>query len=367
MREVPESVIHGFCIEGAFLDIKPLLIGHINRTYLSHWDLNGRRVRFIHQRINHLVFRDVPSLMENIRLVTEHIERRIRESAVCSEDCTLHIIPAHGGAPYLRDEEGNYWRTYDFIEETDNFGLCTGPEQAREAARACARFQLYLLDLPPERLRASIPGFQNVPARIAALKEASRRAATSRLEQAREALAFALQREKQACRLEEALGSGAVPLRPVHGDLKINNILFSRRTGRGICLLDLDTCMPGTVIYDFGDFVRSAGVPSAEDEQDFSKVYLDEEIFRELAGGYLEVLGPHLTSGELELLAFGPRLLALSLGVRFLTDYLNGDTYFAVKRPAHNLERARTQFRILESMEEKADFMQETVNSHVST
>ena len=196
------------------------------------------------------------------------------------------------------------------------------------------------------------------------LRSAVEKNPAGRLQTCCEQVDFASSHSETAGRLSRAIEEGRVPLRSIHGDLKINNVLFSRTTQRGICLLDLDTCMPGTIIYDFGDFVRSTGAPCREDEQDFSKVYLDEGIFDAIVRGYLEVLGPSLTAGELELLAFGPCLLALSLGVRFLTDYLDGDNYFAVRHPEQNLQRCRTQFRIMQSMLEKAAFMEETVRRY---
>lgn len=366
MHEIPESVLFGFAIEGEFASLKRIENGHINRTWISHWNNRGQEVSFIHQQVNHLVFRDVDRLMQNIALVTSHIRERIPTSGPDSEDCTLSLIPTSSGALYLRDETGGYWRTYDFIAGTDNFGICASANQAYEAARACARFQKYLLDLPPEKLTASIPHFQDVPRRMEALREAVRADTAGRLKHCRAQVDFALSHSTTADRLNAAVKSGLVPLRSVHGDLKINNVLFSRTSHRGICLLDLDTCMPGTVIYDFGDFVRSTGVPAHEDEQNLAKVFLDEGIFDALVRGYMEVLGAYLTRGEIELLSFGPQLLALSLGVRFLTDYLNGDRYFSIRRPEHNLERCRTQFRIMESMLEKADFMGKTVAGYLS-
>ena len=221
-----------------------------------------------------------------------------------------------------------------------------------------------MLDLPPEKLIPSIPHFQDIPRRMQSLRSAVEKNPAGRLQNCCEQFDFAFSHSETAGRLSRAIEEGRVPLRSIHGDLKINNVLFSRTTQRGICLLDLDTCMPGTIIYDFGDFVRSTGAPCREDEQDFSKVYLDEGIFDAIVRGYLEVLGPSLTAGELELLAFGPCLLALSLGVRFLTDYLDGDNYFAVRHPEQNLQRCRTQFRIMQSMLEKAAFMEETVRRY---
>ena len=357
-------MLYGFAIEGRFESLKRIENGHINQTWISHWNNGGQRAGFVHQRINQQVFEDVQQLMNNIMLVTGHIRSRIPSSGPDSEDCTLSLIPAKSGQICLKDEQGCYWRTYDFIDGTDNYPVCTGSQQAYEASRACARFQKYMLDLPPEKLKASIPYFQDVPRRMEDLRRARDQNIAGRLSQCHHEVDFAFSQVDTAGLLEAAVQNGKVPIRSIHGDLKISNVLFSRKSRRGICLLDLDTCMPGTIIYDFGDFVRSTGAPCAEDEQDFSKVYLDEQVFEAIVRGYLEVLGPALTPGELELLAFGPSLLALSLGVRFLADYLNGDTYFSVRRPEHNLQRCRTQFRILQSMQEKTRFMEQTVRKY---
>lgn len=349
-----------FQIEGQLLSVEPHKSGHINDTYLSSWSSEGSPKHFIHQRINEHVFKDIPGMMRNIELVTNHLrEQTIRQNLVMT-DQTLTIVPAKDGQTYARDEEGKCWRTFQFIEGTQSFDVCTGPDQAKEAARTIGRFQYYLQGLEVEKLIETIPNFVSSPYRFMQLREAIQTNRSGRAENAKDEIAFALEREEMFSLIVHAQARGEIPVRVCHSDMKLNNILFSK-DGKGVCVVDLDTCMPGYSLFDFADLARSTTVPVDEDEQDLSKVQVDLPTFQALVEGYLEFADRFLTPTEHRILHRVPPLLALTLGSRFLADFLNEDIYFKVKHPMHNLERARTQFAIVDSMEHRGDEMREIV------
>lgn len=358
-----EEIAKSFVIQGALLSIRPIEAGHINETYLSEWKTDAGVARFIHQRINHLIFKDVPRLMENVRIITEHIAKRQELGTVAAGDEGLRIIPTKLRDSYLRTTEGTYWRTYNYIEGSETFNVCPDPEHAYEAAKTFGRFLGYLSDIDVGRLCETIPRFQDTSFRYEQLDDALMNDAKKRVAQVEPELEFCLSRRSVGLLIMDALRTGAVPLRVSHSDPKVNNVLFKQKTGKGFCIVDLDTCMPGTVLYDFGDLVRSASVSAAEDEVDLSKVAMSQEYFSALAKGFVESFGPQMSEREFELLAFAPRIIALTLGVRFLTDYLNGDVYFRIHRERQNLDRARAQFQIARDMEQREAFMQEVVAS----
>lgn len=345
------QVVDEFQIEGALTGIIPYKSGHINETYLSTWKQQGREVHFIHQWINHKVFHNVPALMENIVRVTEHLRSKLGALGSSAPDTALSLIPSKKGGFLVRDRDGGYWRTYYYIENTETFGVCKQPMQAYEAAKAVGRFQQYLSDLAPSALTETIPYFHHTPHRYEALQAVIDKDPMGRCAEAKYDIDFALSRKKFGSLLTDGIASGAIPLRVVHNDTKLNNVLFDASTGKAICVVDLDTCMAGCTLYDFGDLVRNTSVPAAEDERDLSKVEMDIEFYRELVRGYIETMGNTLNKTEREWLPLAPRVMALTLGVRFLTDYLAGDVYFRTHRAGHNLDRCRAQFKIVASME----------------
>lgn len=340
-----------FAIDGTAEEVQPYKSGHIHRTYLSRWRTATGERFFIHQRINNLVFQDVPRLMENIARVTTHIRGKI-ETARVGDERTLEIIPARDGKLYALTEADEYWRTYSLIENSESFDVCRDLAQAREAARMLGCFQGYLLDLDPHTLHETIPHFTSSPHRLEQLRAAVAADAAGRVNSSRADIDFALQRGDLFHLMAGHLASGAIATRVTHNDMKINNVLFSGDTGRGVGLVDLDTCMPGYSLFDFGDLVRNSAVAAGEDETNLAEIFVDLERFDALAGGYLASARKFLSKLELELLPIVPRLVALTLGSRFLADHLNGDAYFRIHRPGHNLDRARAQFQIVRSMEE---------------
>lgn len=357
-----QEYLQAFTISGQLLEVQSLKRGHINETFLSAWRCSHGVGRFIHQRINHHVFKDVPLLMRNIQVVTEHIRSCIARSAEVVGETTLSIIPAKSGELFFRDSDGGYWRTFEFIENTTCIDFCTTAQQGYAAGLAFGRFERHLSSLEPQFLRESIPRFQDSLFRFEQLKAAVQQNFSGRLSEATAEVDFALANEPLAITFDRAKRSGAVPMRATHADPKVNNILFDLKSGQGICIVDLDTCMPGTVLYDFGDLCRTTIVPAAEDEQDFSKVIVNLDLFEAVARGFGEQFGFALTDGERSLLHLAPQLLALTIGVRFLADHLNGDSYFRIHRPGQNLERARTQFQVVRMMQHESSAMERIVN-----
>ena len=351
-----------FEIRGDLLGVAPYGTGHINDTYCATVSQAGAPVRYILQRINHGIFRDVPGLMQNVARVTAHIGR----SAAGMPDASrrgLTLVPARDGSAFHQDEAGGYWRMYLFIEKARTYDAITATTQAYEAARAFGRFQAALADLPGGRLHETIPRFHDTPARFEAFRTVLHADPHRRAAGARREVDFALAHEAVTRGLADLLARGDLRERVTHNDTKLNNVMLDDATGAGICVIDLDTVMPGLVLYDFGDMVRTATSPALEDERDVAKVTMRMPMFEALARGYLETAGAFLEPRETGLLAFAGKLITLEIGIRFLTDHLAGDTYFKTHREGHNLDRCRTQFRLVECIEAREDEMQGVVEA----
>ena len=346
----PRAALEGFVIPGDFLDVRPYGTGHINETYLAEYSLAGAPLRFTLQKLNTSIFKGPEALMENIRRVTEHSRRRLAESN--SPDASrraLTLVPSRSGGYLHIDADGGAWRCYHFVEKTHTLDIVDSEQAAFEAARAFARFQALLADLPGGRLNETIPDFHNTPKRYAAFHAALAADKLGRAKDVKPEIDFVLSMEADAGRIVELMRSGEMPERATHNDTKINNVLLDDATGEGICVIDLDTLMPGSALYDFGDMVRSATLNMAEDSKDYANAVCRPEIFKALARGFLSG-GDFLVPCEKENLAFGGALMTLECGVRFLTDYLDGDHYFRIHRPEHNLDRCRTQFALVRSI-----------------
>ena len=352
-----------FRIYGQILHAELCKIGHINETYTATYDQGGVTVRYIHQKINKEVFKKPVEVMENVMRVTEHIQRKLQTNgARQATRRTLTVIPTHDGQPYYVDEDGNYWRTFVFVERVQSFESVQSPEQAFEAGRAFGEFQSLLADLPGERLHETIPDFHNTRKRFAALQAAIKADVADRVKKAGPEIKFALDQEPWIGTLLDAQAAGEIPERITHNDTKFNNVMLDWETGRAICVVDLDTVMPGLVHYDFGDMVRTTTSPTMEDEPDLSKVRLQRPMFEALARGYVEATRDILTPVERSYLAFSGKLISYTIGIRFLTDYLKGDVYFRVHRPDHNLARCRTQFQLVRSIAEQEEELQKFVD-----
>ncbi len=321
--------------------------GHINDTYLIE-----SSPRYILQRINKEVFTDPPAVMENIMGVTEFLREKIAKDGGNPDRETLSLIYTTDGKPYYKHTNGEYYRVYKFIERAVSYDLVENPEQLYNAARAFGKFQRMLADYPADKLHETIVDFHNTRVRYDQFKEALKNDRAGRAASVQDEIKFVLDREADAGIVVDAIAEGRIPLRVTHNDTKLNNVLLDERTGEGVCVIDLDTVMPGSLLYDYGDALRFGGSSGAEDEKDLDKIYFKIENFTAFTKGFLEELDT-ITDEELKLLPFSIKLMTLECGSRFLADYLNGDVYFKTKYPEHNLVRCRTQFKLVKDIEEK--------------
>jgi len=356
------DVVKRFRAWGDFVAAIPYGSGHINDTFKVTFNMAGAPVHYLLQRINHHIFKEPRLVMENIVRVTNHVRARLTAEGV--EDVTRHslcvVFTRRDAKPCHQDGEGNWWRMYLFVEGAKTYDTIQTEGQAFEAARAYARFQNLLADLPAPRLHETIPNFHNTVVRLEALRAAITADTSNRAAEVRAEIDFVERRASQCGRLLERQDKGEIPERITHNDTKLNNVMLDDTTGEGVCVIDLDTVMPGLALYDFGDMVRSATAAAAEDEQDLGKVRMRIEMFEHIARGYLSE-ARFLNKAEREELVFSGRLITLMIGMRFLTDYLQGDVYFKTKRPGHNLDRCRVQFKMVESMEVQQDEMERLV------
>jgi hypothetical protein len=352
------AVARRFQIYGEFREAEPYGSGHINDTYCAVFDQAGIITRYIFQRINHNIFKQPELLMENIQRVTTHLAAKVSGARESSRR-SLTLIPTREGLCFHRDEQGNYWRAYLFIQKARSYDAVENPRQAFEAAKAYGHFQKLLADLPSPRLHDTIPDFHHTPKRFATLVKAIDADVANRATLAKREIDFALRHAS----ITGVLLDAGLPERVTHNDTKFNNVMLDDETGEGICVVDLDTLMPGLALYDFGDMVRTTTSPAKEDERDLTKVKMQFPMFEALVRGYLAAAGDSLTPAEKNLLAFSGKLITFEIGIRFLTDYLSGDTYFKVHREGHNLDRCRTQFQLVESIEQQEGRMNELVES----
>ena len=347
-----EARLRGFQVAGAFRGAVAAGGGHINDTWFVDLDEGGAPKRVVLQRLNPRVFPDAEAVMANMARVTGHLRAKLEaEGAPDAERRTLRLIPTREGARFLRDGDGAAWRCVAFIPRARTYETVQGPDHAFEAARAIGGFLARLADLGEPPLRVVIPGFHDTPARLAALRAAAAADPAGRAKDATEALAFA---EAHAA-LASALPVAELPTRPVHNDTKLANVMMDEATGEGLCVIDLDTVMPGCALHDFGDLVRSAVSPTAEDA---GEVRLDLGLFEALARGFLQGCGGLLSPEERRFLPLAPRVIAYELGLRFLTDHLSGDPTFRITRPAQNLDRAHAQFALVAAMDREVKAME---------
>jgi hypothetical protein len=356
-----QSVAAHFAISGLPADVAPVTTGHIHDTYILTVKTEPQIVRYVLQRINHHVFRNPPAMTANILRVTEHIRMKLSPYDPALARRQLMVVPTQDGAGYYRDAQGNYWRVYNFIENAVTYDTLTSDRQAREAARMFGWFQSLLLDLPGPQLHETIPGFHDTPRRLEVFRETLRKDAHHRAGNARPEIDFVLENAALCHVLADLVQRGEIPVRIAHNDAKINNVMLDESTGAGVCVIDLDTVMPGLSLYDFGDLARTAACPAAEDEQDLSQVSVDLSLFEALAQGFIAGAGGFLTPAERRHLVFAGKLITFEQLIRFLTDYLAGDIYYKTHRPEHNLDRSRTQRKLVQSITEQEEAMNELV------
>lgn len=355
---------HGFAIDGTFKDCSPYGNGHINDTYLLTWQKEQKDDVYILQHMNKTIFTCPEKLMENIIGVTGFLKEKIKRNGGNPQRETLDFIFTPDRKPYFIDSYGEYWRAYHYVDQVYALDQVKNPDDFYQSALAFGRFQQMLADFPADTLHETIPDFHNTASRFKAFQKAVEDDVCHRAHEVQDEIHFVLEHEELAHALEKLSASGVCPLRVTHNDTKSNNVLIDQATGKGICVIDLDTVMPGLAVNDFGDSIRFGANTAAEDEKDLSKVSCSMELFEVYVKGFLEGCNGQLTDGEIETLPLGAKVMTYECGMRFLTDYLSGDTYFKIHRPEHNLDRARTQFKLVADMEDKWDEMQSIVRRY---
>ena len=349
-----KEILNAWHWDGSVSEPVPYGEGHINQTYAITVTSEQGAKRYILQKINHHTFRDVAGLMENVTSVTDFLHTNAEDPR-----SVLTLVKTTDGASYLHAQDA-YWRVYDFVEDSICLQLPETDEDFYQSAVGFGTFQQLLTDFPAAKLHETIPNFHNTPDRYRALLETLERDPMHRAAQVQPEIEFALARQAEMSAIQNALTAGELPLRVTHNDTKLNNVLLDAKTRKALCVIDLDTVMPGSSLYDFGDSIRFGAATAAEDEKDLSKMEMSLDRFRVFTRGYVRAC-PGLTAKELELLPMGAKTMTMECGVRFLTDYLDGDHYFAVHREGQNLDRCRTQFKLVADMEKKWDKMRRIV------
>lgn len=359
-----QEIFCNFEIEGEFKSVKLHGVGHINDTYLGEFEDGSKTRRYTLQRINHHVFTHPEEVMSNIRAVTEHLRKKIIAAGGDPQRETLTLVPTVDGEWYLKTDQGDYWRVYIFINNAQTYDSVASLDHVYNAAKAFGVFQKQLSDFPAQNLYETIPNFHHTRKRFEAFLRAVDNDERNRVKTCESETEFLMQRVALTSRLVDMLDRGELPERITHNDTKFNNVMIDDKSGEGVCVIDLDTVMPGLSLYDFGDAIRSISNPVAEDERNLSKVLFNLENYEYFTRGYLDAAGEFLTPLEIEQLAFSAILMTLENGIRFLTDHLQGDIYFKIHRKDHNLDRCRTQFKMVQDMEEQFEEMVKIVERY---
>lgn len=353
-----KHIVSQFATQGQLLDPRPLKVGIINESYILPAAEKGGKGYFL-QRINHHIFQNVDGLQRNIARVTDHIRQKLREAGETDiERKVLQLVPTKDGQLYYLSPEGEYWRMYELIERAKSYNQVT-PHSAELAGEAFGRFHCQLADLPFSELCESIPNFHNMEFRLQQLQDAIRDDKAGRVAANRDIIEDMMRRADDMCLAERLFREGKLPKRINHCDTKVNNMMFDE-DGTPLCIVDLDTLMPGFVLSDFGDFMRTAACTAPEDDPNVENIHVNMEIFEAYTRGYLRT-ATFLTEMEKSLLPYGARLLSYMQAVRFFTDYLNGDTYYHIDYPEHNIVRTRAQMRLLEEQEKMQSEMERIV------
>lgn len=355
-------ILEQFSIKGSAGEIKPYGSGHIHDTF-HVINKDPKYPDYLLQRINHIIFKNIPELTENIQIVTEHLRKKLKNIPGADPDKeVLTVVLSKSNEGYYKDSEGNYWRMYYYITDTRSHDVVKTTAQAYEGGKAFGKFQALLADLDANLLHETIPDFHDIEHRLMLFQEAMTHDPKERVKEVSDEIAFVEARKdpmSTICRLGRL---GKIPLRITHNDTKFNNVLLNSND-EAQCVIDLDTVMPGFVAYDFGDAIRTIVNKAPEDEKDLEKIQVDMELFRAFTRGFLEEVGGFMTKSEIHTLAHGALLLPFIIGLRFLTDYIDGDNYFKINFPAHNLQRARAQFRLVEKLEEHFEGIQDLVKN----
>ena len=366
LSPILKEVISQFDFPGTQMECIPFGNGHINDTYRLIYELDGQAKRYILQKMNKEIFRQPVELMENVLGVTSWLKKKIQENGGDTERETLNVLPTVDGKPYYVDSVGEYWRAYLFIERATSFDRVEKPDDFYQSAVAFGHFQGLLADYPAETLHETIVNFHNTVDRFDKFRAALAADVCGRAAEVQEEINFVLKREELAHVLCDKQETGELPLRVTHNDTKLNNIMIDDETGKAICVIDLDTVMPGLSVNDFGDSIRFGASTAAEDEKDLDKVWMDLDLYEIYTKGYIEGCNGALTKEELDMLPMGAIMMTFECGMRFLTDYLEGDHYFKIHREGQNLDRCRTQFKLVADMEAKLPQMKAIVDKYRS-
>ncbi len=354
MAYLIKDVISQFDLE---FKVEPYGNGHINDTYVADCE-----PRYILQRINSNVFKKPDEVMENIARVCDFLREKIAAEGGDPDRETLSLIRTRDGKDFYKASNNDYFRVYKFIEDAYSVDIPENPGQFYNAARAFGKFQRLLSDFPADKLHETIVDFHNTGKRYDNFEKAVSKNKKKRVKNAADEIEFVRNRKNITTLITDGMEKGIIPLRVTHNDTKLNNVMLDSKTGAGLCVVDLDTVMPGSLLYDFGDALRAGANTAAEDETDLSKVKFDLRMFESFAKGFWEELYGKLTTEEIKFLPMSAVIMTFECGMRFLTDYLEGDTYFKIHRPDHNLDRARNQFKLVEDMEKKLPEMEEIIN-----
>ena len=353
-----KAIIDRFDFPGRLTQCQEVKTGHINITYRLRFTQNDGSPRdYVLQRINNYVFRKPWEVMENVHLVTEHIRAAMRARGIDPENRVLKLMSVKTGGTMVEDGENGFWRAYEFIRHAATIDRIETPGQFRQIGAAFGQFQGMLSDFPIERLHDTIPHFHDTRKRVGDFERSVALDVAGRAAGVQPDIAFIRSRGEAMCRIVDMLKAGEMPLRVTHNDTKINNVMLDVDTGEALCVIDLDTVMPGSALYDFGDAIRYGASTAAEDETELERVRLDIDLYAAFSEGFISRTAARLTPAELENLPLGALVMTYENALRFLADYLDGDIYYKIDRPAHNLDRARCQCRLLLDMEAKRDAM----------
>ncbi len=354
-----EEILASFSFDGTYTGYSQITAGHINTTLSLQFDNGGKCMQYIAQMINTNVFKKPEQLMENMVNVTEHLKKKIEAKGGDTEREALYAIYALDSKPYHVMADGTFWRCVNFITNAYSCNSIENPQVFFNAGKAFGEFMSLLADFPGESLHETIPDFHNTKQRYENFLLSLEKNLSGRKENAQSEIEFVIARKNDSARLVDLISEGKLPIRVTHNDTKINNIMFDNQSNEGICILDLDTVMPGLSLYDFGDAIRSGAVTAAEDEKDLSKVHIDIDLYKAYTEGYLSAAGKSITEEEAKHLAFSAKLLTFECGMRFLTDYLDGDIYFHTDYAEHNLVRAKNQFALVADIEKNMPLLEE--------
>lgn len=359
------EVLKAINFDGEVINVKSFGSGIINDTFLVICKSNNGEEKYILQKINNTIFKNIEKLMENYCNICDYLKNIIKKRGGDPERETITVIPTKDGKKFLKDSKGNYWRAIKFIPNTITYDVIESAEDFYKVGKTFGQFQNMLSEYNAARLYESIPNFHNTKERFKSFLKAIENSKDNRLDKVREEVNFILERKNDTAILVDMYENNKLPLRVTHNDTKISNILMDSITKEGICVIDLDTIMPGLLVYDFGDAIRSGATHALEDENDLSKVYVDLDFFEAFTKGFLETISSSITKKEIEMLPMGVKVITLEQGIRFLTDYLDGDVYYKTSYEEQNLYRARTQLKLVKDIELKWDKLKSIVDKYV--